>query len=83
MRRLAYLFGMSDYTQDGLGRMLTTSELADYLKVTRQVIYDLRHDGRGPRGVHVGKELRYQVSDIRAWIEQRSDPMPKGGVDAR
>ena len=74
---------MSDYATDGLERMLTTSELAAYLKVSRQVIYDLRHAGRGPRGVHVGKELRYRISDVRAWLELRSDPVPMGAADAR
>ena len=65
-RQLAHLSCMSDFSADGLERMLTTSELADYLHVSRQVIYDLRHDGHGPRGIHVGKELRYSVSEIRA-----------------
>lgn len=74
---------MTDFTPDGLDRMLTTSELADYLKVSRQVIYDLRHDGRGPRGIHVGKELRYSVSEIRAWLERRSDPVAGESGHAR
>ena len=74
---------MTDFIREGLEEVLTTSELAEYLKVTRQVIYDLRHAGQGPRGVHVGKELRYKVSDISAWLEQRSDPLPKAAVDAR
>ena len=80
---LAHLIGMTDFTSDGLERMLTTSELADYLNVSRQVIYDLRHEGHGPRGIHVGKELRYRISDIMVWIDLRSDPIPKDAGHAR
>jgi hypothetical protein len=47
----------------GLERMLTTSELADYLGVGVQAIYDLRLHGRGPAGIRIGRELRYTVSD--------------------
>ena len=74
---------MTDLTPKGLEDVLTTSELAAHLKVTRQVIYDLRHNGQGPRGVHVGKELRYKVSEINAWLEQRSEPLTHGLGDAR
>ncbi|WP_369125164.1 MULTISPECIES: helix-turn-helix domain-containing protein [unclassified Cryobacterium] len=39
------LFGL------GLEPVLTTSELAEYLGVHVQAIYDLRTDGRGPSGI--------------------------------
>jgi hypothetical protein len=42
------LFGL------GLEPVLTTSELAEYLGVHVQAIYDLRTDGRGPSGIRVG-----------------------------
>jgi excisionase family DNA binding protein len=74
---------MTDLTPQGLDDVFTTSELAAHLKVSRQVIYDLRHNGQGPRGFHVGKELRFTVSAINAWLEQRSDPLPEGRADAR
>ncbi|SFS16457.1 transcriptional regulator, AlpA family [Microbacterium sp. cf046] len=74
---------MTELTPNGLEDVFTTSELAAHLKVSRQVIYDLRHNGQGPRGFHVGKELRYTVSEINAWLEQRSDPVSEGAVDAR
>lgn len=73
--RLAHLVGMRDDTiNTGLEKMLSTSELAGYLGVAPQAIYDLRCDGRGPRAVHVGRELRYRVSEIEAWIERMSEP---------
>lgn len=39
------LFGL------GLKPALTTSELAEYLGVNEQAIYDLPTDGRGPSGI--------------------------------
>ncbi len=38
----------------GLEPVLTTSELAEYVGVQVQAIYDLRTDGRGPSGIRVG-----------------------------
>jgi len=81
--RLAHLIAMSDYTALGLDQVLTTSELADYLHVKPQVIYDLRRAGDGPRGYHVGKELRYCVPEIRAWLESRADPLRGSAAHAR
>jgi predicted DNA-binding transcriptional regulator AlpA len=37
-------------------------------KVKVQAIYDLRSQGRGPRGFRVGRELRFRLSEIDAWI---------------
>jgi excisionase family DNA binding protein len=42
----------------GLEPLITTSELAEYLGVHVQAIYDLRTDGRGPSGIRVGREIR-------------------------
>jgi len=68
----------------GLEPILTTRELADYLGVNVQAIYDLRNDGRGPSGVRVGRELRYRVSDVRRWLDSLHEPEPslaRSGVD--
>ncbi|MHB1063856.1 MAG: helix-turn-helix transcriptional regulator [Georgenia sp.] len=52
----------------GLEPVLTTSELAAHLGVPVQTIHDLRHSGRGPRGIRVGRELRFRLSEIQAWL---------------
>ncbi|MFU8945483.1 helix-turn-helix transcriptional regulator [Mycetocola zhadangensis] len=59
----------------GLERLISTRELAEYLGVAPQAIYDLRTAGRGPRAVHVGRELRYRVSEIQACLDCQSDPV--------
>ncbi len=45
-------------------------ELAAELHVARQALYDLRSQGRGPRGFRVGRELRFRRSEIEAWLAQ-------------
>lgn len=67
---------------DGLEPMLTTSQLAAHLGVSPQAIYDLRHAGRGPRGLRVGRELRYRVSVVEAWLRdlESADTSRDGGV---
>lgn len=64
-------------TQDGVSThesgdrtapVLTLSELAVHLRVNVQTLYDLRSQGRGPRGFRVGRELRFRRSEIEAWL---------------
>jgi excisionase family DNA binding protein len=57
-----------------LEHVLTTSELAEYVGVRVQVIYDLRTDGRGPSGIRVGREIRYRISDVRRWLDSLHEP---------
>ena len=51
-----------------LEAVLSISELATELGVSVQAIYDLRSQGRGPRGFRVGRELRFRVSEVEAWL---------------
>lgn len=70
LSRRSHLGCMNDLTRavPGLEPVLTTSELAAHLGVPVQTIHDLRHSGRGPKGFRVGREMRYQLSEIRAWL---------------
>lgn len=74
--RLGHLLDMNSERLAGLGLepMLTTSELAEYLGLHVQAIYDLRADGRGPAGIRVGRELRYRISDVRSWLDRLHEP---------
>lgn len=69
---LAHLVCMTNTThpESGLGPVLTLSQLAAQLGVTVQTLYDLRSQGRGPRGFRVGRELRFRVSEVDAWLAQ-------------
>jgi excisionase family DNA binding protein len=78
--RLAHLCGMETTAQhqtanrssseQGLHRVVTMSQLALQLGVSVQTLYDLRSQGRGPRGFRVGRELRFRISEIDAWLAQ-------------
>ena len=54
--------------REALEPVLSLSELAARLRVSIQTIYDLRSQGRGPRGFRVGRELRFRVSEIESWL---------------
>ncbi len=70
--QLAHLVCMTTTTppETGLGPVLTLSQLAAQLGVTVQTLYDLRSQGRGPRGFRVGRELRFRVSEVDSWLAQ-------------
>lgn len=51
-----------------LGQVVTLSELCAHLHVPIQTLYDLRSQGRGPRGFRVGRELRFRAGEIEAWL---------------
>jgi len=75
---LGHLLVMDTQRLSGLGLepVLTTSELAEYLGVQAQAIYDLRTDGRGPSGIRVGREIRYRISDVHRWLDSLHEPQP-------
>jgi len=49
----------------GLDRALSLSELAARLGVKPQAIYDLRSEGRGPKGFRIGAQLRFRDGRLR------------------
>jgi excisionase family DNA binding protein len=55
---------------DPLEQVLSMSELASRLGVSVQSVYDLRSQGRGPRGFRIGRELRFRLSEIDAWLRR-------------
>lgn len=48
---------------------LTTEELAAYLKVPVPTVRMWRHNRTGPRGVRLGRHVRYRRTDVDRWIE--------------
>jgi excisionase family DNA binding protein len=73
----------TDRHYDSLEPVLTLSELAARLCVSIQTLYDLRSQGRGPRGFRVGRQLRFRMSEIDAWLarmeEADTERHPAGG----
>lgn len=46
-------------------------ELAAYLGVPVQTIYQWRTRGYGPPGTRIGKHVRFRPADVEAWVAER------------
>lgn len=53
--------------------LMSPTELADYLKVPVKTVYRWRSEATGPRGVRVGKHVRYRQADVDTWLTERAD----------
>jgi excisionase family DNA binding protein len=51
---------------------LTTEELADYLSVPVNTIYQGRVRGIAPRAAKVGRHMRWNINDVDQWLAERS-----------
>jgi excisionase family DNA binding protein len=60
-------------TKLGLEPLIGVEELAEYLGVPVQTIYDWRLSGRAPRAFKLGEHLRFAVSDVQAWLEDHHE----------
>ncbi|MFI8179565.1 helix-turn-helix domain-containing protein [Actinacidiphila glaucinigra] len=49
-------------------RFLTPVDVADLLGVPLETVYQWRRKRIGPRGFRVGRHLRYDPEDVRAWV---------------
>lgn len=54
-------------------RLLSIDEVAAYLRTPRATLYKLRSQGRGPRASRVGRELRFRLTDVDAWLDDLAD----------
>lgn len=52
--------------------LLTTKQVAEYLRVPVATLYQWRYQGRGPRAARVGRHLRYRKADVDRWLEQQT-----------
>ncbi|MET9410529.1 helix-turn-helix domain-containing protein [Streptomyces sp. NPDC002935] len=50
-------------------RYLTPLDVAELLGVPIETVYQWRRKRTGPRGFRVGRHLRYDPDDVRAWVE--------------
>jgi excisionase family DNA binding protein len=45
----------------------TIQEVASYLNVSQRTIERLRHDGRFPEAIRIGRSVRFEVNAIATW----------------
>ena len=53
-----------------MSRLIDVDELADYLKLKKQTIYNWLHEGKFS-GIKVGGVWRFDRREIGAWIKSR------------
>jgi excisionase family DNA binding protein len=49
-------------------RLWSVQDVADYLGIPPRTLYNWRTRGIGPRARRVGRHLRYQEHEVRAWF---------------
>lgn len=54
-----------------MGQLLTTEQVADLLQMSPHTVKVYRHRGDGPAFVRLGKQARYRLEDVEAWLERR------------
>ena len=48
---------------------MTAREVAKLLAISPRTLYWWAERGRGPRGIRIGHEMRYDPADVQAWID--------------
>jgi predicted DNA-binding transcriptional regulator AlpA len=54
-------------------RLWGVREVAEFLGVPAATLYQWRYQGYGPPGARVGRYLRYDPRDVRAWFRSLND----------
>ncbi|WP_026452945.1 helix-turn-helix transcriptional regulator [Saccharomonospora iraqiensis] len=54
-------------------KLMTIRDVADYLGVPVNTLYQWRTKGYGPAGRRIGKYVRYRPQDVEAWVEQQGE----------
>ncbi|MFC8433949.1 helix-turn-helix domain-containing protein [Streptomyces sp. NPDC057253] len=52
-------------------RYLTPDDIADMFGVPLETVYQWRRKRTGPPGFRIGKHVRYDPADVRAYVSQR------------
>ncbi|MFM9493432.1 helix-turn-helix domain-containing protein [Streptomyces galilaeus] len=52
-------------------RYLTPDDIAEIFDVPVETVYQWRRKRTGPPGFRIGKHLRYDPVDVRAYVDQR------------
>ncbi|MFC7929131.1 helix-turn-helix transcriptional regulator [Streptomyces cinereoruber] len=60
---------MSAQTADS--PLLTTKDLAEFLKTTPNAVNILRHRGLGPQGFRRGRNVLYRREAVEAWLRAK------------
>ena len=54
-------------------RLLSLTDLAEFLSVPVTTLYQWRHRGEGPPGYRIGRHVRYRRAEVEAWLATQTD----------
>ncbi|MFE5033097.1 helix-turn-helix domain-containing protein [Streptomyces sp. NPDC056683] len=54
-------------------RYLTPDDIAEMFEVPKETVYQWRRKRIGPPGFRIGKHLRYDPADVRAFVTSRKN----------
>lgn len=49
--------------------LVTIDDVAAFLRIDKGTLYQWRSRRKGPRAFKVGRHLRYDMAEVRAWLE--------------
>ena len=52
-------------------QLMSTEALAEYLGIPTTTIYKWRVQGTAPRGIKIGRHIRYRASEVRRWLDEK------------
>ena len=53
-------------------RLMSVEEVAEYLGIPVNTLYQWRHKGTGPTAFRVGRFLRYDAANVREWLTEQA-----------
>lgn len=56
----------------GADRLWTVDDTSAFLGVPVSTLYQWRHHRTGPRAYKVGRHLRYDPAEVRAWLSDQA-----------
>ena len=59
-------------------RILTVSELSEFLKIHKSTVYRLLRE-EGLPGIRIGSDWRFSVDAIEQWLRDHTNTIPEGG----
>lgn len=51
-------------------KLLTTKEVAEWLRVSLTTLHKWRKEQAGPPAVQLGNRLRYRRAEVEAWLDE-------------
>jgi predicted DNA-binding transcriptional regulator AlpA len=54
-------------------QLWTAEQTALYLQIPKATLYQWRYLGIGPKAGRVGRHLRYDPEDVKAWFRERQE----------